>query len=62
MSSKLQGVIAAIAISALYRYGPSRERAEWRWVSWGSAVVTLVWIVGPPPPPQNPYGPPAAAP
>lgn len=33
-----------VAVTLLYRYGPSRERARWRWVSWGAAAVTLVWI------------------
>lgn len=37
--------LAAVgAISVLYRYGPSRDPAKWRWVSWGSAIVTVIWI------------------
>jgi membrane protein len=32
------------AIALLYRFGPSREQAKWRWVSWGSALATLVWV------------------
>ena len=36
---------AVLGISVLYRYGPSRERAKWRWVTWGSAVATIIWIV-----------------
>ena len=36
---------AMFGISLLYRYGPSRTRAKWRWVSWGSAIATLVWVV-----------------
>ena len=32
-------------LACLYRYGPSRERAQWRWVSWGSGVAALAWIV-----------------
>ena len=39
--------VLAIAIAAglavLYRYGPSRERARWRWISWGSAAALLLW-------------------
>ena len=27
--------IAALALSLLYRHGPSRRHAKWRWVSWG---------------------------
>jgi membrane protein len=29
----------ALAVSLIYRYGPSREKPQWRWVTWGSAVV-----------------------
>jgi membrane protein len=38
-------VVAAIAIAALNRYGPSRRRARWRWLSWGSGVTAIVWLV-----------------
>jgi len=31
-------------ISLIYRLGPSRERAKWRWLSWGAIIATLVWI------------------
>ena len=31
-------------VAVLYRYGPSREHARWRWVTWGSAAATLLWI------------------
>ncbi len=39
-------LLAAVAggIAILFRYGPSREPAKWRWITWGSAVATLVWI------------------
>ncbi|MBA3517848.1 MAG: YihY/virulence factor BrkB family protein [Rhizobiales bacterium] len=36
---------SAAAIAVLYRYGPSRERAKWRWVTWGSVLATIVWII-----------------
>jgi len=32
-------------LAVLYRYGPSRERARWRWVGAGSVVAGLLWIV-----------------
>jgi len=35
----------AIAISLVYRYGPSREEAKWRWITWGSALASLLWLV-----------------
>ena len=32
-------------LALLYRYGPSRERARWRWVGTGSVVAGLLWLV-----------------
>ena len=31
-------------LSVFYRYGPSRRRAKWRWVSVGSITSALLWI------------------
>jgi membrane protein len=31
-------------LATLYRYGPSRERPRWQWVTWGSAIATAVWL------------------
>ena len=33
-----------LGLALLYRYGPSREHARWRWVTWGSAVGTGIWL------------------
>ncbi len=38
-------VAVAIAISIVYRWAPSREEAKWRWVTVGSAVATIVWMI-----------------
>jgi membrane protein len=37
-------VPVALGIACLYRYGPSRDKPKWRWVTWGSAFAALVWI------------------
>lgn len=34
----------AIGLALLYRYGPSRDRVKWRWISWGSAGALVGWI------------------
>jgi len=34
----------ALALACIYRFGPSREAPAWRWISWGSAVATLLWL------------------
>ncbi len=38
-------LVVAIGISVIFRYGPSRETARWRWVTWGSALASILWIV-----------------
>jgi membrane protein len=30
-------------LAALYRYGPSRRTAQWRWVSPGAAASAIIW-------------------
>ena len=32
------------ALAIVYRFGPSRRRARWRWVRWGSVVASLLWV------------------
>jgi membrane protein len=39
-------VLAACAFAVLYRFGPSRERARWRWVRWGAVFAAVAWVVG----------------
>ncbi len=33
-------------LALVYRYGPSRAKAKWRWVSWGSGFAGVVFILG----------------
>ncbi|HEV8678954.1 MAG TPA: YihY/virulence factor BrkB family protein [Stellaceae bacterium] len=40
----LMGVLVAIALAFVYRYGPCRGNAEWRWISWGSGTAALGWL------------------
>lgn len=37
-------VIVAALIALLYRYGPSRQPAKWRWLSWGSGIAAVLWL------------------
>jgi membrane protein len=37
-------VAVAIALACIYRFGPSREAPRWRWISWGSAAATVLWL------------------
>jgi membrane protein len=41
-------ILAALVIfglAVLYRYAPDRDEPKWTWVSWGSVVATVLWIV-----------------
>jgi len=41
----LAGLLASVAIGAAYRFGPSRHDAKWTWVTVGSCLATLLWLV-----------------
>jgi membrane protein len=36
-------VIAGLAV--LYRVAPDRDQPKWNWVSWGSVVATVLWVL-----------------
>ena len=38
------GALVSVGIALLYRYGPNRPDAPWRWVTPGSAAATLLWL------------------
>lgn len=38
-------VLTIFGLAVIYRYGPSREVAQWRWLSPGALVATLLWII-----------------
>jgi membrane protein len=40
------GVILLLALAVLYRYAPSRRSPKWRWISVGSVVATITWMIG----------------
>jgi membrane protein len=37
-------VMIILGLSVLYRYGPSRRLARWRWISVGSVLAALAWL------------------
>jgi len=37
-------VLMILGLSVLYRYGPSRRLAKWRWLSVGSVFAALAWL------------------
>jgi membrane protein len=38
-------LFVAAAISLVYREGPSRQKPQWRWVTWGSGFASIAWLV-----------------
>jgi membrane protein len=36
--------VVTIALALIYRYGPSREKPQWRWITWGSACAACAWL------------------
>lgn len=41
----LLAAFVALGLAAVYRYAPSRDEPKWRWVSWGSVLATVLWLV-----------------
>jgi membrane protein len=37
-------LVIVVGLALLYRYGPSRRDAKWRWVTPGSAVAAILWL------------------
>jgi len=40
------GVLTLGGLAALYRWGPSREEARWKWLTPGTAVACALWLIG----------------
>lgn len=34
-----------LALTAIYRFGPSREPAKVRWITWGATLATFAWLL-----------------
>jgi membrane protein len=37
-------VLLMVGLAVLYRFGPSRRQAKWRWVSVGSVFAAVAWV------------------
>ncbi len=38
-------VALAALLACIYRFGPSRERARWSWVTWGGGFAAVAWVL-----------------
>ncbi len=39
-------IVLMAGLSALYRFGPSRDEAQWKWVSPGAIFASVTWLIG----------------
>lgn len=42
----IMGLILIFALSFIYKIAPDRDNPEFRWVSWGAVVATILWMIG----------------
>ena len=38
-------IVVSVVFSLIYRFGPSRNKARWQWVSWGGAFAAIFWVL-----------------
>jgi membrane protein len=41
----LMAAVVAALLTVVYRYAPDRDKPQWRWVTWGSVIATVLWVV-----------------
>jgi membrane protein len=39
-------LVCTILLALIYHFGPDRKRAHWRWITWGSAIASCLWLAG----------------
>lgn len=39
-------VIIMVSLAVVYKVAPYRDNPKFRWVSWGSGIATILWIIG----------------
>ena len=37
--------VVVLGLAVIYRYGPCRADARWRWITWGSIAAALLWFI-----------------
>ena len=42
----LLAILVCVGLAVVYRFGPYREQAKWRWITWGAAIATVLWLLG----------------
>jgi membrane protein len=39
-------VVVVLGLGVLYRYGPNRDNARWKWISVGAVFAAVAWLIG----------------
>ena len=37
-------IVVTFSLAVVYRFGPSRAKPRWRWLTWGSALAAVLWL------------------
>lgn len=37
-------LLVVLGLAVLYRFGPSRARPRWQWITWGAVLATVIWL------------------
>lgn len=37
-------VVVGLTLAVVYRFGPSRDIVDWRWIAFGSAAASTLWV------------------
>ena len=45
LSLLLAGAIVVLMLAVMYRYAPDRPDAKWAWITPGSVLATIVWVI-----------------
>jgi membrane protein len=41
----VMAAIVVLGLGVVYRYGPSRSRAQLRWITWGAIAAAILWLL-----------------
>ena len=42
----VMAALITIVLAIFYRYGPDRSNPQWQWVTWGSVIASVTWLIG----------------
>jgi membrane protein len=39
-------LMSTLTLALVYRFGPAKPRPKWRWITWGSFITSVLWLLG----------------